>query len=415
MALVRKSIKQRYRPSVQLLSVMESFRQMTNDCIRAGLDFGLQTNNAVPSRKTLSYLCYGQLRKRYGGYSQYAICAISRAAGILSARRKSITRGFRTKAPYASKAVLVSCYGFKIEDECLVIHLDGKSLESIPLNSHTRAFLSDPTLKIRSFTLTEESVSICVCKDIKIEDPRLKPTIGVDRNLGNLTVGNAEIVTYYDVSELTRIAEMTREVAKSFRRPDRRIRQRIAAKYGRRRGRRTAQLLNRLSREVVEDAKHRGQAIIFEEVTGIRKLYQRGNKQGKLFRFKMNSWPFAEIKKQIEYKAAWEGVPVVTLTKRETRGTTMDCPRCGERLQVPIRGDSGHHRQLWCKVCEKWRDRDLVAVLNISHRGWLRFDHSQGETRETMKGNPNERQGSSQEPVILRVDASKLRIKLKTQ
>jgi hypothetical protein len=28
----------------------------------------------------------------------------------------------------------------------------------------------------------------------------------------------------------------------------------------------------------------------------------------------MNSWPFHEIKRQIEYKAAWEGVPVITLT-----------------------------------------------------------------------------------------------------
>ncbi|MDA4131776.1 MAG: zinc ribbon domain-containing protein, partial [Thaumarchaeota archaeon] len=134
---------------------------------------------------------------------------------------------------------------------------------------------------------------------------------------------------------------------------------------------------------------------------------RKGNGQTRSFRARMNSWPFHEIKRQIEYKAAWEGVPVIALTKGETKGTTMDCPRCGERLQVPVRGDSEHYRQLWCEVCKKWRNRDLVAVLNISRRGRLRFDRSskEGEAGEAVKGNA-EHEG---EPPILRVDASKLR------
>jgi putative transposase len=122
----------------------------------------------------------------------------------------------------------------------------------------------------------------------------------------------------------------------------------------------------------------------------------------------MNSWPFHEIKRQIQYKAAWEGVPVITLTRGETKGTTMDCPRCGERLQVPIRGDGEHLHQLWCEKCGRWTDRDVVAVLNISRRGRLRFDRSQGkegEAGEAMRGNA----GYEGEPLILRVDASKLR------
>jgi putative transposase len=163
-----------------------------------------------------------------------------------------------------------------------------------------------------------------------------------------------------------------------------------------------------VSKKVVEDAKARRQVIVFEDITGIRNLYGKGNGRRRSFRAKMNSWPFHEIKRQIQYKAAWEGVPVITLTRGETKGTTMDCPRCGERLQVPIRGDVQHHRQLWCEKCGRWRDRDVVAVMNISRRGRLRFDRSrrmEGEAREAMKGNA----GHDGEPLILRVDASKLR------
>jgi len=128
----------------------------------------------------------------------------------------------------------------------------------------------------------------------------------------------------------------------------------------------------------------------------------------------MNSWPFHEVKRQVEYKAAWEGVPVMTLSRRDTRGTTMDCARCGERLQSPVRDDLEHRRQLWCGKCERWMDRDLVAVLNISRRGRLRFARSssmEGEAGEAVRGNA-EHDG---EPLILRVDASKLHLAQKIQ
>jgi putative transposase len=408
MALARKSIKQRFDPSPRILDVMESFRKMTNDCIRIGMEIERREDGKAPSMKKLCLLSYGELRKRYGGYSQYSLNAISKAAGILSARSKSIKRGFPTRTPYLSKPVLVSCYGFKVERGNLIFHLDAETFESIPLSPYSRTILSDSSLKVRSFILSTQSMSLCVSKEIEEVEGESAGTIGVDRNLENLAVGNAQVVTYYDTRELVDIAERTRSITRSFRRSDARVRKKISSKYGRRKSAGTKQYLNLISKKVVQDAKANKQAIVFEDVTRINRLYRRGNGQARSYRFMMNSWPFYEIKRQVEYKAAWEGVQVITLTKSETRGTTMDCPRCGERLQVPIRGDEVHHRQLWCKVCKRWWDRDLCAVLNISRRGRLRFDRSQGKeggAGEAVKGNA-EHDG---EPLILRVDASKLR------
>jgi hypothetical protein len=47
-------------------------------------------------------------------------------------------------------------------------------------------------------------------------------------------------------------------------------------------------------------------------------------------------------------------------------------------------------------------DRDVVAAMNISIKGLARFASSQGLAGEAMKGN------LERDPVILRVDASKL-------
>jgi hypothetical protein len=68
---------------------------MVNDCLRVGLKFE-EENRSTPSMKKLSLLCYGQL-KRYEVYSAYRLTAISKAAGILSARKKSMRRGFFTR------------------------------------------------------------------------------------------------------------------------------------------------------------------------------------------------------------------------------------------------------------------------------------------------------------------------------
>jgi len=389
---------------------MEQFRLMTNDCIRIGLHFQKENHDNIPSMRKLSPLAYKELRNRYPTiYSRYSLCAISKAAGILSARRKSLRRGIPARAPYSSKQVLTSCYGFKIQGNNLVIHVGPKTTQSIPLNNHTMSVLSNPLApKVRSFTVTKNSLSLCIRSEVKETEPKqVRGVMGIDRNEGNITFGNKDSVIYVGMTKAILIASSTRSVIKSFKRNDNRIRKGLASKYGERKSERVGKLVHQVSKAVVKEAKTLSYAIAFENITGIRRLYKRGNRQSRSLRARMNSWPFGEFKRQVEYKAAWEGVPVITLTRAETRGTTMDCPRCGERLQVPIRGDKEHYRQLWCEVCKRWRDRDVVAALNISHRGWLRFDHSEGEAGEAVKGNPrNDR--SFYEPVILRVDASKL-------
>lgn len=198
-----------------------------------------------------------------------------------------------------------------------------------------------------------------------------------------------------------KIAENTRSILSSFKRNDRRIRQKLYAKYGRRKRSRIKQLLHRVSKVVTQKAKQDRTALVLEEITHIRKLYQRGNGQGKHYRGKMNDWSFAEIKRLITYKAAWEGIPVIQLNRAETRNTSKLCPRCGKRTQVAERADLFHRRQLLCLECNKWMDRDVAAAMNLSIRGWLRFSHSKGDAGEAMKGNPE------RDPVVLRADASK--------
>jgi len=401
-----KSVKQSYHSTPEILKLMNAFRWMVNDCIKIGLQ-----NNTSTMKKLcqLSYCHTG----RYNIINYYRLCAISHAAGILTNRKKSLKRGRLTRDPNAKKLLLISCYGFKIDRELglLKIPLGNKQYLDIKLNSYVRQVLfSDPSIKIRSFTLTESNLIICYSNEVKLIE--WGSTSGIDRNLANLTYGNSNHAIQYDISKAVNIAENTRSIISSFKRNDMRISKKLAMKYGQRRRNRINQLLHKVSKHIIEKAKQNQEAIVFEDIRRIRQLYQRGNYQSRDYRAKMNSWSFYEVKRQIEYKAAWEGVPVIQLTVKDTRGTSRHCPRCGKRTQEAGRDDKWHRRQLWCGECQRWLDRDIVAAMNISYKGraFLSndgegvFERPQGLAGEAMKGNPTT-------TVILRVDASKLSCK----
>jgi putative transposase len=381
--LTVKSVWQYYDPSREILVLLDMFRRMVNDSIRMGMI------NDVSSLRRLSLLSYSQLAS-YDSPSRYKLCAISRAAGILGARKKSLRRGFPTRQPYAVRPFLASCYDFKIRNGGLEIPVSRGKRLSLPLTRHTLDVISQPGVEVRSFTLTMNKLCLSIARDA----PRIDcvSTVGIDRNLRNLTVGNENQIRYCDLSKTVKIAKTTIRIVASFTRDDARVRRGIASKYGLRRTARTGHILQSATRTIVTRAVQRKEAIVLEGIRGIRSLYRKGNGQSRKYRGRMNEWSFGEAQRQIEHKARWMGLPVIRLSRRETRGTSVTCPRCGERLQ----SDKQLKRKLWCGKCRIVMDRDRVASINLARRGRVRFTRSrpptvleaQGGADEAVKGNP---------------------------
>src|SRR5438270_4329701 len=390
-----KSVWQHYAPTRDVLGLLEVFRRMVNESIRIGLA------NDASSLRSLSLLSYNQLAQ-YDSPSYYKLCAISRAAGILASKKKSLRRSFPTGEPYAVRPQLISCYGFKIKNGGLEIPVSRGKRLSIPLTNHTINLISQPGVEVRSFTLTRNRVCLSIAHDVATVE--CTSTVGVDRNLRNLTVGNDEETHHYDLSETVRIASTTIRIVASFKRDDTRIRTGIASKYGERRTTRTGHLLHTATKTIVAAAVEQKQAIVLENIHGIRALYRKGNGQNRKYRGRMNGWSFSEAQRQLGCKARWIGLPIIRLSRRETGGSSVTCPRCGERLQ----SDKRLGRKLWCGKCRIVMDRARVAAVNLSRRGRVRFARSrppifeaQGGAVEAMKGNPTP-------AVIPGVDAPKL-------
>ena len=100
-----------------------------------------------------------------------------------------------------------------------------------------------------------------------------------------------------------------------------------------------------------------------EKLTGIRKLYRKGNGQGKDYRARLNGWSYAEAQRQIEYKAKWEGLRVVYVNPW---GTSSHCATCGSKVLEST------ERMVYCPQCRTLVDRDANAARNVASRG-VRF------------------------------------------
>jgi putative transposase len=376
--LARKSVTQRFSPDGRILDLMEVFRRMTNECIRIGLAEG------KTSLKALSLACYPKL-KDYEVPSAYKLCAISKASEILG-RRRRLSRKHHVRVPHCLKLSLTTCYGVKVLDGKLKM-LGGVE---VSLNAYTQRFLSQPNLEMRSVTLTPESISISVRK--QVERVKCTEMLGIDRNLDNVTVADTlDQVRRFDISQTTAIKSRCRRNKRGFRRNDIKVRKRLFTKYGRLETDGVNSLLHNVSANIVLQAKLRRQAIVMEDLRGIRKLYRKGNGHDANYRSQMNAWSYRELQRQIQYKADWSGIPVIYVTPR---GTSVRCSICGHRV-LPE-----ENRKLHCANCGLTIDRDVNAARNIAALG-LRFKPV-GSAGEAMV----------QEPVrpeaILKVDADQL-------
>jgi putative transposase len=364
---VFKSVWQHYAPTPETSWLLKQFRQMLNDCIRVGLA------ENVTSLKSLSLKAYKQL-SRYDVASYHKLCAISAATGILRNYRKAKRKNPYVKEPYARRLRLTTCYGFKVRDGELVLPIRAREHVRISLNQHVQATINGFTP--RSVTLTEDRLSLAYTNEVQ----QLEPCgfIGIDRNLDNVTVAATDgTVQQHDLSEATRVKALYRDLRSHFRRNDVRIRREISSKYGQKQRDKVKQVLHHASKSIVEEAKAKQYGIAMEKLTDIRRLYRRGNWQGCRYRGRMNSWSYAELQRQIEYKAKWKGLSVIHV---HPHGTSSKCSICGEHMKPE------ENRILRCPSCGYTVDRDVNAAKNILARA-LRFG-AVGLAGEAMVAEP---------------------------
>jgi putative transposase len=249
--------------------------------------------------KALSKKAYHDLAE-YDVATYYRLTAISKAAGILRNYRQAPRKRRAVKQPYAGKLMLTDSYGFRIINGEPRLPIRAREYVYVPLNAYV--LRSIESYAVRSVCLTACTVSVVFSKETA--HPESAGLIRVDRNLDNVTtVSSGGDVRRYDLSKATAVKENSRQARRGFRRNDYRIRKRLYSKYGRIKRNKVGCILHNTSASTVKQARQKAFRIVMENIKGIRRLYREGNGEDEDYRARMNAWSFAELQRQIVYKA----------------------------------------------------------------------------------------------------------------
>jgi putative transposase len=336
--------------------LLAEFRLLVNEAIRAALEGDHR------SRARLTRAAYQDLSARHVVYKQYIPSAFEVALAVLKVYRRRTRKGKRTKTPFMRRLMLkAENQSYRLDRETGRLRIPIRGTEGVqlhlPLSEWHRSFLSDPSWGLGSLTVLPGKVIVVVRKEApKAYEP--EGAIALDTNEDSLDgvvadADTARLVTlpFGGVRQVQAIHFRRRRRLARKKADDRRVKRRVLAREGKRERHRVTQRLHKVSKALVAAAKATGAAIVLEDLT----LHGAGGKSRKTNR-RLSSWPRGEIHRQIEYKAALAGVPII---KVNPKWTSKTCPVCGARRRDRVGQD------FVCELCDWEMDRQHNAALNI--------------------------------------------------
>ena len=351
--------------------LLEDFRLATNGAIRAGLQTG------VSSRNALNKLAYKDSRKEYPGlYSQHIVSAFEVAAGILKNHRRRLKMGRAVRPPYVKRLMMkAENQAYKFDRKEGVVDLPVRAGLHVKLklvvSQYHRRYLDDDAYSLGSLTLLPDKVVIAfrktppkpfVPKSVLSLDTNERSLDGVFLREDSAVAVRAE---FPDVAIFQQRHHDRRKKLQKKKANDRRTARALCKREGQREHNRVEYRLHQVANTVLSFAKGHESAIVLEDLTGIR------YKKGKDLNRRLSMWPRRELHRIIEYKAEDKGIPII---KVDPSYSSRRCPICG-RTQ--------HSRMGTEFKCEcGWRlDRHINASINLLQTasskglaGGLRFD-----------------------------------------
>jgi IS605 OrfB family transposase len=362
------------QPAPEARFLMEDFRLATNGGIRAGLQAG------VTSRNALCKLAYKDSRKEHPGlYAQHLVSAFEVAASILKNHRRRLRKlrtGRAVRPPYVKRLMMkAENQAYKLDRKDGIVDLPVRAglhvKFKLVVSRYHRRYLDDDAYSLGSLTLLPDRVVIAFRK-ISPKPYAPKSVLSLDTNERSLDgvlirkdYGAPIIAEFSDVAIIQQRHHDTRKRIQKKKANDRRTARALCKREGQREHHRVEYRLHQVANTILSFAKSQESAIVLEDLRGIR------HKKGKDMNRRLSMWPRRELHRIIEYKAEDNGIPIV---KVDPMYSSRRCPIC-RSIQ--------HSRMGTEFVCEcGWHlDRHINASINLLQTasskglaGGLRFD-----------------------------------------
>ena len=209
--------------------------------------------------------------------------------------------------------------------------------------------------KINQIEINREFCFIS-CETTEVKSQQFIGSIGIDLNSTSHSIVIANTATGKVKKygrEIPHLKKSRAKLRKSLqeKKDYRRLRQ-----VSRNEQNKTKDLLHKITTSIVKEAVSTRSNIKLENLKGIRQ--KKTTKFNKSANFTLNSWPFFEIKRLLEYKAKKYGITIIEVNPAFT---SQRCSRCGEL------GDR-NRKSFSCKneKCKHFDHSDVNAAFNIA-------------------------------------------------
>lgn len=116
-------------------------------------------------------------------------------------------------------------------------------------------------------------------------------------------------------------------------------------------------LCHQISHAIVQQAKANSAIIVVGDLRGIRSK-AKGRRMNRI----VSGMPYFKLARQVEYKGAWVGIPVVKISER---GTSRTCHRCRSTKTRRVA-----QSVFECRDCGLVYNADLNGAMNLAKRFW---------------------------------------------
>jgi putative transposase len=145
------------------------------------------------------------------------------------------------------------------------------------------------------------------------------------------------------------------------------------AKEYKRLTRRQHEILHTISKKIIEYAKQFPEPLIVLEKLG----HFKNNSWNKYWNFLLSNWARKKLQQMIEYKALWEGIPIVYVNPAYTSLTCHYCGSRGKREGLTFK----------CSKCGRQYNADANASMNLAKRLRQLLDEPKAMTGERSQAN----------------------------
>jgi IS605 OrfB family transposase len=354
---VRRSLLCSFRSPLlpAILAVMADYRLMVNRGLREAL---ASHKTALGSLTNFSQL----LAREYRIGGAHARTAMETSLALAAGHRRRLRKGQPSSVPYCRRLFLnADDQTFHLDPQTGHVRLSLRNGEwaglDLVLSMYHRTVLASARLK--QLRLRPDRAILVLERDVP--DPFVpRAILALDTNersfdgvLASAAKTTAVTFPYPEVATIQHRYFVRRRRIGRKKANDRRTGKRLGRREGQREHHRVVQRLHVLTKGMLTLARRRRAALVLEDLH-----LPRGGGRRRRMRRRLSSWPQRELHRQLEYKAAELGVPVMKVNPAYTSKT---CSNCGVRKDRRSRVG----RVFVCANCHHKIDRQLNAGLNI--------------------------------------------------